>query len=259
MKKLLMIPDINNLAESMELAKMYRLGFEYNDFYNPKVLDSVEELQQIYDCYGDFSLPEYCTLHGAFYDVIPVSKDLKIREIASLRIEQSISEAKKMGASAVIFHTNYEPFLNSPDYIKDWVEQNARFWSELLKKHPDISIYLENMFDSVPDILEQLSERLCAYDNYGVCLDYAHAALSKVRPEEWAKRLGRFVKHVHINDNDLTSDLHLAWGDGKIDREKFYISYEEYLQGSSVLIETSSADNLKRSMEMLISEGFYLF
>ncbi len=257
MKKLLMIPDINNLAESVELAKKYSLGFEYNDFFKPEVLDSREELQRIYDCYGSHTLPEYSTLHGAFYDVIPFSRDARIREIACLRIEQSIEAAKKMGASAVVFHTNYQPFLNSPDYVKSWVEENALFWGIMLEKHPNISIYLENMFDTSPDILERLSEKLCAYDNYGVCLDYAHAALSNVNPKEWAKRLGRFVKHVHINDNDLVSDLHLAWGDGKIQRENFYMSYDKYLKGTSVLIETSLAENLNRSMEVLVKEGFY--
>ena len=105
-------------------------------------------------------------------------------------------------------------------------------------------------------MMEALSERLCRYDNYGVCLDYAHAALSKVAPEEWAKRLGRYVKHVHINDNDLVSDLHLAWGDGKINRQAFYDSYDKYMSKAFVLVETSSYENKKRSFEVLKKEGF---
>ncbi len=257
MKQLLIIPEINNMCESVELAGKYSLGFEYNDFFNPQVLDNADRLQQLCETYSKYKLPGYCTLHGAFYDVIPFSKDAKIREIALLRIEQSIEIAKKMGASAVVFHTNYEPFLNSSDYANQWVLENSKIWGEILEKHSDISIYLENMFDTTPDILAGLSEKLAGHDNYGVCLDYAHAALSKVKPEVWAKRLGSFVKHVHINDNDLVSDLHLAWGDGKINRDKFYISYEEYLKGASVLIETGSAENVRRSLEVLIREGFY--
>ena len=112
------------------------------------------------------------------------------------------------------------------------------------------------MFDTTPDLMEALSERLCGYDNYGVCMDYAHAALSKAAPGEWAKRLGRYVKHVHINDNDLVSDLHLAWGDGKLDRQAFYDAYEQYMNTASVLVETSSYENKKRSLEVLKKEGF---
>ena len=115
---------------------------------------------------------------------------------------------------------------------------------------------MENMFDTTPDLLEQLSERLEKYANYGVCLDYAHAFLSKESPEIWAERLGRFVKHIHINDNDGVGDLHLAWGDGRLDREKFYECYEKYMRGATVLVETSSMEDKIRSLERLQQEGF---
>lgn len=256
MKQLLMIPDRYHLEADMELAKQYSLGYEYNDFFNPSVLDNKKEQSEIVKGYQDTYLPQYATLHGAFFDVIPFSLDEKIKEISMLRIEQSISAAQKLGASAVIFHTNYNPFLNSSSYISEWISQNERIWSGILEKHPDISIYLENMFDTTPDIMEELSSRLCRHQNYGICLDYAHAALSKVAPLGWAKRLGKYVKHVHINDNDLVSDLHLAWGDGKIDRHVFYEAYEQYMNGASVLVETSSYENKKRSLEMLVKEGF---
>ena len=80
--------------------------------------------------------------------------------------------------------------------------------------------------------------------------------MSDVKPELWAERLGKYVKHVHINDNDLVSDLHLAWGDGQINREVFYKSYEKYMNKATVLIETSSMENKIRSIEVLKKEGF---
>ena len=40
MKKLLMIPDRYHLEADVELAKKYSLGYEYNDFFNPSVLDN---------------------------------------------------------------------------------------------------------------------------------------------------------------------------------------------------------------------------
>jgi len=224
MKQLLMIPDRSRLKESLELAEKYELGFEYNDFFHPTVLDDGQKVQQIYDAYTKCFLPRYCTMHGAFLDVIPCSPDEKIRNVSRERIEQSIEMAKKMGASAVVFHTNYNPFLNTPSYVKQWIEQNVIFWKGILEKYNEISIYLENMFDVSPDMMKEVSKQLCEYKNYGVCLDYAHATLSKVQPQKWAEVLGGYVKHIHINDNDLISDLHLAWGSGKIDRKVFYRS-----------------------------------
>lgn len=256
MKRILIIPDRMEMQETMELAKEYSLGFEYNDFFSPTVLDDKSELRKICETYQKHQLPDFCTMHGAFFDVIPCSPDVKIREISTLRIEQSIMAAQKVGVSAVVFHTNYNPFLNSRDYIENWIKQNVSFWGSILRKHSDMNIYLENMFDFSPDVLEKLSEQLCEFNNYGVCLDYAHATLSKIHPKVWAERLGKYVKHIHINDNDLVSDLHLAWGDGKIDRQVFYDCYENYLQGASVLIETSSLKNKRQSLEVLRTEGF---
>ncbi len=257
MKQLLMIPHLQELDAATALAEEYSLGFEFNEFFAPSVLDDRQELQHIVGEYSRIPLPTFRTVHGAFFDVIPFSPDPKIREISALRIEQSIQAAYAIGAGAVVFHTNYNPQLNTPSYLKDWLSENTAFWSKILQAHPDISIYLENMFETTPDLLVSLSEGLSQYSNYGVCFDYAHASLSPTPPTIWAERLGRFVKHIHLNDNDLNSDLHLAWGDGNINRSGFYDCYEQWLNGASILIEVSSVDKVRRSLVVLSEDGFY--
>ena len=256
MKRILIIPNLKELPDAVSLAKEYSLGFEFNEFFAPAVLDNTLEQQRIISEYAKADLPDILTLHGAFFDVIPFSPDPKIREIAFLRIKQSIEAAKKIGAKAVIFHTNYNPQLNTPAYLEKWLHDNTNFWGEILETYPEISIYLENMFDTSPELLAKLSENLCRYPNYGVCLDYAHAVLSPTSPEIWAEQLGKYVKHIHLNDNDLKSDLHLAWGDGKIDRLNFYRCYSRWLNGASVLIEVSSVDKARRSLAILSAEKF---
>lgn len=256
MKQLLIIPQQDALEEYLSVAEENKLGFEYNDFFLPNLLDDEEKSKDVIAKYKACELPKFTTLHGAFFDVIPFSVDKRIREISDKRIRQSIEIAKELGAKAVIFHTNYNPFLNSPAYVDSWLKINAEYWGSILQEYSDINIYLENMFDTTPNLMAALSEQLCGYANFGVCLDYAHASLSKVAPEVWAERLGKYVKHIHINDNDLVSDLHLAWGDGKINRESFYQCYEKYMKGASVLIETSAMENIKKSLEMLKKENF---
>lgn len=256
MRRVLIIPDIHNIEESLKLVEKYGLGFEYNDFFDPDILDDEERMNSIIERYKTYKLPGYCTLHGAFYDVIPFSKDKKIREISLLRIRQSIDVARKLGASTVIFHTNFNPFLNTIGYMNFWIEENTKLWSNILEENKDINIYLENMFDASPDILKGLSKALCKYDNYGVCLDYGHISISKVSPKEWINSLGEYVKHIHINDNDLISDLHLSWGEGKIDREIFYDSFNEYMSEATVLVENSSIENQVKSLAKLEEEGF---
>lgn len=256
MKQILIIPDFNNIEETLKLSREYNLGFEYNDFFNPDVLDDVDRMDNICKNYQQISLPAYTTLHGAFFDVIPFSLDKRIRDISLMRINQSLDVARRLGAKAVVFHTNYNPFLNSTAYVNSFIKENIRIWDEILKANPDINIYLENMFDTTPDIMEEMAESLICNPNFGICLDYAHAALSKVAPEKWARALGKYVKHVHLNDNDLISDLHLSWGDGVIDRQKFYEAYSTYMDSASVLVETSSLENKIKSLETLSREGF---
>lgn len=256
MKQILVIPKQEKISDYIYLAGQYNLGFEYNDFFMPDILNDENKCEKIVQAYKLESLPDYTTVHGAFFDVIPFSADARIREISRSRIEQSVKVAKDIGAKAVVFHTNYNPCLNSDEYVSEWIKTNAAYWGSVLDRHSDINIYLENMFDATPDILEQLSEQLDKYSNYGVCLDYAHASLSKLAPSEWARKLGRFVKHIHINDNDGISDLHLPWGNGVIDRKQFYEDYESYMKGASVLVEVSDLEKTVSSIKILKEEGF---
>ena len=110
MKNLLIIPLRCEIKKSLALSDRYNLGFEYNDFFKPSVLDDTSLCEQYIKEYKANDLPSFCTMHGDFFDVLVTSEDKKIREISALRINQSIDVAKKMGVSAIIFHTNYNPF-----------------------------------------------------------------------------------------------------------------------------------------------------
>ena len=47
MKKILIIPDEKKLSASLELVREYSVGFEYNDFFNPQVLDNDDEVDRL--------------------------------------------------------------------------------------------------------------------------------------------------------------------------------------------------------------------
>lgn len=251
MKKCLIIPLLNEIQQCISLAEKYNLGFEYNDFYHPDVLDSIEKQNDIIRQYKALKLPDYCTIHGAFFDVTIFSYDKKICEISELRVIQSIEAAKKVNARAVVFHTNINPILNLREYENNWLKSNISFWSRILSDYPDINIYIENMFDQSPEMLKRLAENLCCYSNFGVCFDYAHATISSTPMKIWIDSLCKYVKHVHINDNDLKADLHLAVSDGKIDWQEFKSYYNDFLSETTLLIEVSSVERQIRSIEAL--------
>lgn len=251
MTQFLIIPQRQNLKESLSLAQKYHLGFEFNDFFLPDVLDNASLCEEIIATYKAAPLPSLLTSHGDFFDVLVFSDDKEIRKISRRRILESLGVARKIGAGSVIFHTNHNPSLKAETYVHNWLHRNIDFWNEILKEYSDLNIYMENMFDDSPKMLEMLSKELCHHANYGVCLDYAHAALTNVSCREWVMTLAPYIKHVHINDNDLITDLHLAVGDGKIDWQEFISLQKEYFSDATVLIETSSLENQRRSIEFL--------
>lgn len=259
MSRFLIIPKLEELDKSLSLAEEYGLGFEYNDFFIPDIMDNKRLCDELISRYKGHELPDCCTMHGAFFDVLVFSEDRRIREASEQRIRESLELARKIGAGGVVFHTNHTPLLTSDFYINGWQRRNEDFWRRILSEYPELDIYMENMFDDSPDMLLSLAESLSEFSNFGICLDYAHAVIYGSDINDWVQKLSSYVKHMHINDNDLKNDLHLAVGDGKIDWRRFKEHYDSALsKAKTVLIETASFENQVRSLKFLKSNEICL-
>lgn len=255
MKGLHVIPDKANLQESLKFIKENQCAYEYNDFFLASILDDKKKQLEIIEYYAkvrsDFSKD---TMHGAFLDVTVHSSDAKIREISQLRVRQSMDIAKEMGLRGVVFHTNRLYGFRDAVYLKNWKETNKRFFASICKEYPNQQIFMENMFDEAPDVLCGLVEEMTDYGNFGVCLDYGHGVISDTPAKEWVKQLAPYVRHMHINDNDLENDLHLAVGSGQINWKDFQRELEEYKINASILIEVAGIENQKKSLEYMKKE-----
>lgn len=253
-EKLLVIPQHDNFEEYLKLTEKYGCGFEYNDFFIPDLLDNGDRLEErIYFYKMKPDLPAYCTMHGAFLDVSVFSDDARIREVSDFRVEESLGIAMQLGAKAVIFHTNYIPNFYQETYRDNWIKRNADYWGKKLEKYSDINIYIENMFDTDCELLARLGEAMKDVPNFGICFDYAHAHVfgDENKIDEWVKSLAPYVRHLHINDNDFVSDLHLPLGAGKTDWDKFKEYYKEYFSEASVLLEVTGIQKTRESLEFL--------
>ena len=258
MKGLYLIPDRSRLEESLELTKIYQASYEYNDFFPAAVLDDKKKQLEIIDTYAkvrsDFSND---TMHGAFLDVTVHSSDAKIREISELRVRQSMDIAKEMGLRGVVFHTNRLYGFRDKIYLKNWAESNERFFRKICEEYPNQQIFMENMFDEEPDVLCEFAERMEDCENFGICLDYAHGAISEVSASDWIKPLAPYIKHMHINDNDLINDLHAPIGDGQLDWALFTKEIEEYKINTTVLVEVTGVEKQKKSLEYMAKNGIF--
>lgn len=253
MGEFLVVSKLNTIEQHLALVKEYGVAFEINDFFEPNLLDSGEELEYAIETYERLGVPLGSTMHGVFYDIVPFSNDPEIQKVARVRMEQSVEIARRLGIKGVVFHTNVNPLLTSDGYERRVVSGCVEVLSQLLEAYPGMEIYLENMFEDTPAILEEISKELSCYDNYGVCLDYAHIHVygKAVSREEWIRRLGPFIRHVHINDNDLVRDLHQVVGDGNIDWNEFKDFYLSHFKDCTVLIETTDPEDQRHSLNYL--------
>ncbi len=258
-----LIPDPDRLRESLALAEEFGARFEYNDFFDPALLDdgaARRERIALYrslgrDCGGD-------TLHGAFFDVTVHSDDPQIRRISQERVRQSMEAAAALGVRGVVFHTGTIPNFTDAFYTDGWLRRNAAFWRSVSEEFPQQEILLENMFDMRCDLLLALAEELRELPRFGVCLDYAHAAVfggAGGAPEDWVSKLRPHIRHLHINDNDGRSDLHEAVGGGVTDWAVYDRAVRALENAPSVLVEVRSLEKQRSSLEYMKARRFYPF
>lgn len=251
MKKLLIIPDLTNLENSIQMAEEYNCGFEYNDFAFSSILEDEKTVEKIVKQTGDLSQNHFSTMHGAFLDVTIFSTDQDIRKISEKRVRQSLRIAEKLGIKGVVFHTNFIPTFRVKAYQDHWIKSNKEFFTQVLKEFPKLEIYMENMFDLDYDLIQRLALKMQEQERFGLCLDVGHANLSGVSIENWIRELAPFIKHLHMNDNDRISDGHLAFGEGTIDYHFVFTLLQKYKIEASVLIEVTGAERQSKCLEYL--------
>lgn len=258
MSKLYLVPDRTDMNRMCSLAVEYGCAFEYNDFYIAEVMDDPEKQAEVIADYGryrtDFSGD---TMHGAFLDVTIHSDDPLIRDASMLRVRQSMEIAESMGLKGVVFHTGRLAGFRASQYLKNWRDRNVNFFTEIALQYPKQQIFIENMFDEAPDILAGLAEQMQGIKNFGICLDYAHAVLSGCPGREWIETLTPYIRHIHINDNDLKNDLHLAVGAGQVDWQEFDELIRQYRIEAPVLVEVNGYEAQKESLEYMKQYGIY--
>ena len=263
-RKVYIIPDINRIKESMELGLEYGAGFEYNDFFSPKVLRDERETDKLITFYKGLSRDlSGDTMHGAFFDVLLHSDDEDIKRISQKRVIDSMEIAKNLGLRGVVFHTNITPNFTEDFYVKNWAQTTFDFWMETLYKYPNQQVYIENMFDMSPDAMLLLAEKMDSMDEslqkqFGFCLDYAHMNVFAQNEDKWFL-LAPHILHMHINDNDLKKDCHDAVGSGLIDWQLFTKRMEENEINATVLVETRDIEKQRDSLKYMKKNGVYPF
>ena len=158
------------------------------------------------------------TIHGPFLDLSPGSPDPIIREATNQRFQQMIDAVEIFKPKNVVCHAAYD--TSRYDFCRDeWYANSIETWNWVAQsvKTAGARLMLENVYEQTP---EDLLEILTQFDPelIGCCLDIGHQAVFSKKPlSEWIEKLGSWIRHLHLHDNDADFDAHLPLGAGSID------------------------------------------
>jgi sugar phosphate isomerase/epimerase len=194
--------------------------------------------------------PHARSYHGAFIDLSLHSADSAIAAVTRERIQRDLATAARLSCTHVVFHTGFNPLVPVRRYEEEFVDRHAAFWPAMADQWPDITLCLENMWESSPQLLERLLLAI-NHPRVGLCLDVAHAhAYGDFAVEAWLDRLKGRIAHMHWNDNEGDSDTHLPIGAGNVPWKKV-LAATRTLRGVNVVLELKSLQAVRKSLQFL--------
>lgn len=248
----LIVPDVERLEESVALAEEFGAAFEYDDFYQPAVYEDEREVERVIAAY--LSLPRdrsRDTLHGVFFDIKPNSMDSAIAQRSRALMRQSLAIANRLGVRGVTFHSDIYGGMRLSIPPEVWLNAAEALFRQLCAENPGLDVWLENTIEQEPDQLLALARRMEDVPNFGLTFDLAHASLSATDGAVWLREMGPFVRHVHLNDNDLYADRHWPVGQGSIDYPRFAALADAHIPGVPMLMEVRTLEDARESLEAM--------
>lgn len=199
-------------SDAVPTARQYGFGIEIAEYctawnmddkfdeVHPKVLAEIEGIS-------------HRVFHAPFNELFPCAIDPKARELAAQRYRQAMKLAKDYGATKVVIHGGYNPWIYYPVW---YVEQSILFWKAFLQEDPGIEIVLENVLETEPqwllDIVKGVDD-----PHLRLCLNVGHVnAYSGIPVMDWLAALAPYLSHFHIHNNDGSRDAHCALDCGSI-------------------------------------------
>ncbi|MCK4525829.1 sugar phosphate isomerase/epimerase [candidate division WOR-3 bacterium] len=258
MHKIYIQPFRKNFENYLDTAKKLKCNMEIASFAYADILDTNwQEVLEDY-CQQLQGFDGIISTHGAFQGLIIHSRDKKISNVAKDRISHNLKIALALNAKYIVFHGNFNPLITLESYKKNWIEQNATFWSELLNRYR-ITVLLENVWEFTPDLFKTLIEKVNS-PRLKICFDTGHwNVYSKVPLSEWFDVLGKDIPYMHINDNKGDVDSELAPGEGNIDWKGFSDLIREKGLTPDIVFEVGTLEKAMEAIDFFKKNKLYPF
>lgn len=191
------------------------------------------------------------TMHGPFMDLNPGALEPLVKEATLRRFRQTLVLAKSCNARLTVFHPGFDRW-HYGGRSEPWLEASLDFWPVIIEQAADQNCHLalENIFDVSPQPLADLLRELNS-PWVGHCFDIGHWNLfAEVSLEEWFSALGDRLVHLHLHDNDGTSDAHLPIGEGNINFSSLFELLGPMQKSLFATLEVHSKPGLLRSLPL---------
>ncbi len=213
------LPEISNLGAGIELGSYGLVGIKSWQDWKARFAKH----KAIADKFQG-----KLAIHGPFLGIEYAHIDHLLCAAIQKRMDMTFNTARNLKASRVILHSGYRSENEIFQLDELWVNGNINYWKQEIKRweRAGIEVVLENDVEKDPELLVHLIEMVNS-PSLQLCLDVGHLHyLSSIAAPDWVKRMGAYLKHVHIHDNDRKADHHWPIGKGTFDFEAFFSSIE---------------------------------
>lgn len=228
MKTSIMQTGINHFGLSGSMKMIRDAGFDGVDYqlaYEESLLIlQKEDFEQFFKQskeYADEIGLEISQVHAPYPSWVAHNTDEDNEKIID-NIQRAIVATGILGSKYLVVHPPVMPQRRFNDFKAENQELGIRFYERLkpLAKKTGIKIALENMWNydekqkdicpttlSTPEELMEWNDIL-GREQFTVCLDIGHSALTDPNPAEVIRKLGDYIELLHVHDVDGKSDLH---------------------------------------------------
>lgn len=198
------------------------------------------------------------SLHLPFFDLQPGSADSLVRAACKDRLCRAMEVAAIYQPAHLIGHVRYDHLLYVRTY-EQWRDRSLDTWKAVLAVWPEHPpLYLENTFEPDPAMVAGLVAALRQEhgERVGLCLDIGHwhsFAEGKRRGNlgQWLDSCAPLLGHLHLHDNDGSTDQHRGPGQGDIPWDEFFEGLAQRGLTPSVTFEPHTEDAYQAAMEFV--------
>ncbi len=232
--------------DAVQTAREFGLGVELAQFCLAENMDKTPpDVQASLD--AALEVPRR-VFHAPFAELCPAAIDPLVREVAKRRFLQAAALAKRYGAEKMVVHSGFIPLVYYPEWF---TPQSAAFWREFLNDVDGLTLCVENVMETSPDVLRQIAEQVND-PRLRICFDVGHAFCQSGELAPWLDALAPYSSHVHLHNNHGSSDEHLGLPDGTLDMAAVIRQLEALAPQATYTLEVRSA---RASVEWLLKEG----